>query len=303
MRVELPQRGLHLEYESHGDPAHPAVMLIMGLGMQLLAWPAALIDALVAERLRVVVFDNRDIGLSGTGPLPPHYTPVRRAVLLSLLRLPFTPPYRLADMAQDTLALADALGIERMHLVGVSMGGMIGQTMAARAPMRVLSLVSAMSAAGPQVTPLPHTSLLPVLLRRPGSGASFERRVDYHVELMTALGALTDPEEIASLRSRTERAHQRGYSNAGVLRQYLAILADPDRSEEVRCIRCPTLIVHGKDDPLVPVGAALHLQRLLPDARMELVPKLGHYLPPWFIAPFAQMIIRHVRGAAPDAAA
>jgi pimeloyl-ACP methyl ester carboxylesterase len=147
-RVDLPQRGLHLEYESHGDGARPALILIMGLGLQLVSWPRALIDAFVAAGFRVIVFDNRDIGLSAPGPLP-EYTNPPRALLAHLVHRDFTPPYRIADMAADTLALADALHIERFAVLGVSLGGMIGQTLAAREPERVQSLISIMSSAGP----------------------------------------------------------------------------------------------------------------------------------------------------------
>ena len=135
MRVDLPQRGLHLEYESHGANKRPPVILIMGLGLQLVSWPSEFIDALVAAGRRVIVFDNRDIGLSGSGPLP-QYTSPPRALLAHLLHQNFTPPYHIADMAADTLALADALGFDRFDIVGVSLGGMIGQTLAARHPER-----------------------------------------------------------------------------------------------------------------------------------------------------------------------
>ena len=112
MRIDLASRGLHLEYESHGNARHPPVILIMGLGMQLVSWPQPLIDAIAQAGFRVIVFDNRDIGLSSSGPLP-QYTPPPRALLAHLLHRSFTPPYRIADMAADTLALADALRLDR----------------------------------------------------------------------------------------------------------------------------------------------------------------------------------------------
>jgi pimeloyl-ACP methyl ester carboxylesterase len=293
-RVELPQRGLHLEYESHGRADRPAVILIMGLGMQLVSWPPELIDMLVDGGFRVVVFDNRDIGLSGSGPLP-QYTRAQRALLAYLLYQRFTPPYRIADMAADTLALADALHIDRFHLVGVSLGGMIAQTIAVRAPERVRSLVSIMSSAGPRTAPWASPALLWRFLQRPPKDADFDAKVRHFVALMQALGNIHDRAELKLLRERLKLSLERAYNPAGVARQLLAVLADPDRSEEVARIACPTLIIHGADDPLVPVAAARHLARLLPEAKLEIIPGLGHYLPQAKLARIGGSIIEHLR--------
>jgi proline iminopeptidase len=295
-RIELPQRGLHLEYESHGNGDHPAVILIMGLGLQLVAWPPALIDALVAAGHRAIVFDNRDIGLSSSGPLP-QYTSPPLALLAHLLHQEFTPPYRIADMAADTLALADALGIDRFDVVGVSLGGMVGQTLAARAPARVRSLTSMMSSAGPRTAPWPAPALLWRFLQPPPRGAVFEKRLDHFVALMQALGNIDDADELQRLRERLARALQRAYNPAGATRQLLAVLADADRSEEVARIRCPTLIIHGADDPLVLPAAAHHLARLLPRARLEIIQGLGHYLPADKLQQIARLTIDHLRAA------
>jgi pimeloyl-ACP methyl ester carboxylesterase len=293
-RIDLPQRGLHLEYESHGDPARPAVILIMGLGMQLIAWPVALIEALVGAGLRVVVFDNRDVGLSGTGTLQRH-TPPPQALLAHLLRRSFVPPYGLRDLAADTLALADALGIERFHVVGVSLGGMVAQTLAVVAPARVLSLVSIMSNAGPRTAPWPQARVLWLFLRRPPANADAERKLEHFYELMRALGQLSDPIELESLRQRMSRGLSRAYRPEGTARQFLATLAVSDRSSELMRIACPTLILHGSNDPLVPLPAAYHLQRTIPNSRLEVIEGLGHYLPTWSVPILADRIVRHVR--------
>jgi pimeloyl-ACP methyl ester carboxylesterase len=295
-RAELPQRGLHLEYESHGSGDRPPVFLIMGLGLQLVSWPPALIDALVAAGYRVIVFDNRDIGLSSSGPLP-QYTPPPRAVLAHLLQWTFTPPYRIADMAADTLALADALQIERFAVVGISLGGMIGQTLAARSPERVRCLVSMMSSAGPRTAPWPSPALLWRFLQPPPRDAAFEARLDHFVALMRALGHIRDRGELQTLRARLALSLKRAYNPAGAARQLLAVLADPDRSAEVARIRCPTLIIHGSDDPLVPLPAAHHLARLLPHARLEVIPGLGHYLPAEKLPEIAHLTIGQLRAA------
>lgn len=293
-RVELPQRGLHLEYESHGDAKRPAVMLIMGLGLQLVSWPAALIDALVAARYRVIVFDNRDIGLSSSGPLP-RYTAPPRALLAHLLHREFTPPYRIADMAADTLALAEALRIQRFAVLGVSLGGMIGQTLAARAPERVRSLISIMSSAGPRTAPWPSIPLLLRFLQPPPKEGDFTARLDHFVGLMRALGHIDDAEELKALRARLTKSLQRAYNPAGAARQLLAVMADPDRSAEVATIRSSTLIIHGADDPLVPVPAAHHLGKLLPHARVEILPRMGHYLPASALPELTRLCLEHLR--------
>ncbi len=294
MRIDLASRGLHLEYESHGNTRHPPVILIMGLGLQLVSWPQPLIDAIVQAGFRVIVFDNRDIGLSSSGPLM-QYTPPPRALLAHLLHRSFVPPYRIADMAADTLALADALRLDRFAIVGVSLGGMVGQTLAAREPKRVRSLTSIMSSAGPRTAPWPSPSLLWRFLQRPPESADLSAQLDHFVELMRALGRIDDGAELAALRERLARSLRRAYNPAGAARQLMAVLADPDRSDEVAAIACPTLIIHGADDPLIPLPAAYHLAKLLPHAQLQVIAQLGHYLPATALPKLAQLIIDHLR--------
>jgi pimeloyl-ACP methyl ester carboxylesterase len=293
-RVELPRRGLFLEVESHGSDDAPAVILVMGLGLQLVSWPASLIDALLQAGRRVIVFDNRDVGLSGSGPLDPQRTAPNRAMVRYLMRAPFVPAYTIDDMAADTLALADALGLERFDLVGVSLGGMIGQSLAAQAPGRVRSLTSIMSSAGPRASPWPTPRVLVKFLRRPPPDADAPRKLAHFLDLMIALGHLTDRDEIDALRARLQRTLARAYNPAGTMRQLLAVLAAPDRSDAIRRIRAPTLIVHGEDDPLVPVAAAAHLATLLPKARVEIIRGLGHYLPNAKMPLLADLILAHL---------
>lgn len=293
-QIPLPTRGLHLEYESHGNAGDPAVILVMGLGMQLIAWPPAMIEALVGAGFRVIAFDNRDVGLSGSGPLS-AYTPPRRALLAYLMHRRFMPAYRISDLADDTLALADALGIERFAIVGASLGGMIAQTVAACAPMRVHHLVSIMSSAGPHTAPWPDLRVLWRFLQPPPRDASFETRLDHFVALFRLLGPIDDAAELQRVRDLLARSQQRGYNPAGAARQLLAVLADPDRSAAVARIACPMLIIHGAADPLIPVAAARHLQHLLPQAQLEIVEGLGHYFPADKVARISDRLLAFLR--------
>lgn len=292
MRIDLPTRGLHLDYELSGSAAGPVLVLIMGLGMQRVMWPPEMVAGLVARGLRVLTFDNRDIGHSGSGRLAPHMG-VRRAFLRYLLRLPIRAAYSLDDMAQDTLALADALGIERFHVAGASMGGMIAQQLALMAPGRVQSLASIMSSAGPRAAPAPKWDITRLMLRAPGTASSHQQRLDHYVALFTEIGRHHDPEEIARLREGLDRALARAYRPDGTLRQLLAICAQPDRSALLRRIATPTLLIHGALDPLVPVAAAHHLARVIPQARLEIIQRMGHDLPAWAMPRLVDLVASH----------
>lgn len=297
-RIALPGRELEIEYEQRGTPTRGDVVLVMGLGMQLLAWPTAFVDALVAAGWRVTLFDNRDAGLSGSGRITPHAS-LERAMLAHLLRRTFTPPYTVQDMADDTLALADALGIGEFHVVGVSLGGMIAQRVAASAPKRVRSLVSVMSHAGSRGAPWPKWSLLPVFLRPPPKSATFDVKVAHFTRLFQALARLRDGDpELDAIRTRLATSLERAYKPLGTARQLLAITADDDRSALLAQVRCPVLVMHGSDDPLVPVRAAQALRRALPQARVEIVPGLGHYLPTSFVPRLGTSVLGHLDGIA-----
>lgn len=296
MRVELPGRGLHLEAESHGKSSDPAVVLIMGLGMQLIFWPEPLIEALVSGGFRVIVFDNRDCGRSGVRIDPAHTAPAK-ALLAHLFRRPFRPAYRLSDMADDTLALADALQLGSFHLVGVSLGGMVAQTLAARHPDRVSSLASIMSSAGPDTAPWPKPSVLRKFLHRPPRRGGRQARIDHTLRLLVAIGRLRDAAEIDGLRERVARAVDRAWRPDGIARQLLAVLADRDRSDEVARIQCPTLILHGADDPLIRLPAAFALQKRIPHAELEIIQGMAHYLPQACLPQITAMLLRHLVSA------
>ena len=293
MRIDLPTRGLHLDYEWTGPETGPVLILIMGLGMQRVAWPPELVAGLAARGLRVLTFDNRDIGHSGTGLIGPHMG-VQRAFLRYLLRLPIRAPYTLDDMAADTLALADALGIDQFHVAGASMGGMIGLQLALMAPARVLTLTSIMSSAGPRAAPSPKWSVTRMMLRAPSPHSSHQQRLDHYVALFTEIGRHhNDFAEIARLRRGLDATLSRAYRPAGTLRQLLAVTAQPDRSELLRRLTTPTLIVHGALDPLVPVAAAHRLMNVIPNAKLKIIDGMGHDLPAWAMPLLTDLLATH----------
>jgi proline iminopeptidase len=243
----MPQvdvNGFNIEIESLGDPARPSILLIMGLGMQLLAWPDEFCQRLVDAGFRVVRFDNRDIGLSDKLEHAPRAN-VATAALRYFIRLPVSAPYRIQDMASDAIGVLDALDIRQAHVVGASMGGMIAQNLAATHPQRCLSLTSIMSSSGDRRLPQASLKVIRLLLARPPKRASFERQVEHYVRLFEALGGPGFSYPAGMLRERMTRSLRRSYYPAGTMRQLLAIVASGDRSALLRDIAVPTLVVHG----------------------------------------------------------
>lgn len=281
-----------IQYEVLGDPAHPAIVLIMGLGMQLTSWPEALCQALVAGGYRVVRLDNRDSGLSARAPngqLPRLW----QAVAATLLHLPLRLPYRLDDMAGDVLRVMDALQIERAHVVGASMGGMIAQVLAAQSPERVLSLTSIMSSSGNPRLPLPTQKARKALLGRPADHADPESVVDHLVDVFGVIGSPAYPEPEANLRERVRRGVLRAYDPQGVRRQLLAVIASGDRRKLLRHIQAPTLVIHGRADPLVPLAAGQDTAAHVPGARLLVIDGMGHDLPDALLPQISAAILAH----------
>ena len=291
MHADLPS-GIRIEYEITGPADAPPIVLIMGLGMQLVAWPPSLVEGLVARGFRVVRFDNRDIGLStrvtGTRPID-----MRKAAVKAMLRLPVRPPYTLEDMAGDTVGLMDALGIARAHVVGVSMGGMIGQVLAAGWPQRVRSFSSVMSSSGALRFSFHVTSATRALLTPPPRDADETALLDHMERVWMLIGSpgMQPPRE--ALRARLVASMRRAYNPAGVARQMLAIMASGDRRKLLRRITSPTLVVHGERDPLVPIGAGRDTAANVPGAVFRPIPGMGHDLPEALVPTLVGLIADH----------
>ena len=288
--------GIEICYQSLGDPEAPAILLIMGLGMQLVAWPDAFCASLVEQGFRVIRFDNRDVGHSTRivwGQSPRLWLAIARAVL----GLPVRSPYLLGDMADDALGLLDALQVARAHVVGVSLGGMIAQSLAARHPQRLLSLTSIMSASGNWRVCCGKPAALRQLLSRPAQPDDPVSQVEHLLQVFSVIGSPGFPSDPGELRRQLERGVRRAHYPAGQYQQLLAIIAAGDRRRELARIHAPTLVIHGADDPLLPLAAGRDTAKHIPGARLQVIKGMGHDLPPGVQALLLAAIIGHCRAA------
>jgi pimeloyl-ACP methyl ester carboxylesterase len=264
-------RDITLCYETFGDASDPTALLIMGLGTQMVAWHEDFCRALAERGLHVVRFDNRDIGRSTHLQGPP---PTMRQLLLRSRR---AARYTLADMADDTALLLERLQLAPAHVIGASMGGMIAQTLAARHPDSVRSLVSIMSNTGALSNGQPALRLYPFFLRRPAIGR--EQYVAHFERLFAAIGSTGMPRDLDEIRELAALSYDRDHDAAGPGRQLAAIIASGDRTRELRRIVAPTLVVHGTADPLVRPSGGRATARAIAGAKLMRVEGMGHDLP------------------------
>ncbi|MBH1965579.1 MAG: alpha/beta hydrolase [Comamonadaceae bacterium] len=268
--------GIQLCWDSFGDSTHPALILIMGMGAQMVGWDDEFCTQLALRGFRVIRFDNRDVGRS-TWLHDAGIPDVTRAMMRAWMRWPVTAPYVLADMARDVIGLMDALGIERAHIVGASMGGTIAQVMSIQHPERMLSMTSIMSTTGDPDLPKPHPTATTAVMRPMPS--KLEDYVERYVDTYRVLRLGQFPEEEERDRIRAARNHGRGVNSAGGARHLVAILASGSRKNALKEVGVPTLVIHGNLDPLVPLAAGLETAQCIPDAEMMIVEGMGHTLP------------------------
>jgi pimeloyl-ACP methyl ester carboxylesterase len=268
--------GLQLCYQTFGRPSDAPLLLIMGMGAQMVGWDDEFCEALAQRGFWVVRFDNRDVGRSTK--LDSAGVPnVTLAMTRAWLRRPVAAPYLLLDMARDVTGLMDALGIARAHLVGASMGGTIAQTLAIAAPERVLTMTSIMSTTGAPDLPNPQYSAMAAIFKPAPS--SLEAYTAYYLQTWKQLRVGPFEEEEARDRARAQRNHARGLHPAGAARQLVAILASGSRREALRGVTVPTLVIHGDVDPLVPLAAGKDTAHSIPGAELMVLPGMGHALP------------------------
>jgi pimeloyl-ACP methyl ester carboxylesterase len=291
--------GIELCYEIFGDANAEPMLLIMGLGAQMIHWDDDFCRQLAARGFRVIRFDNRDIGksskLSGGMRLGPL-----EMLKLRFLKIPVAAPYRLRDMALDTVGLMDALGIQSAHLVGASMGGMIAQEVAISFPQRVRSLTSIMSTTGDPKVPPPTREAMAVLMAPPT--ATKEEYFARFAQTWKVLRVGSFPEDEALDRARAERTFERGLNPAGVGRQLRAVLASGSRKERLASVKAPTLVIHGTVDPLVRPEGGKGTAASIPGARLLMIEGMGHALPIPMWPQIIDAIDKHAHAASARAA-
>src|SRR6185503_5265408 len=262
---------VELAYETIGDPSDPALLLVMGLGMQLIHWDRELCELLAERGFHVIRFDNRDAGLSSKirGPVP--------NVMRLMAGMPAQVPYRLHDMAGDAFGLLDHLGTERTHVVGASMGGMIGQTMAIERPERVLSLASMLSTTGDRRVGTPKLRVWSVLMRRaPQDRDSY---IAYFARVFRMIGSPAYRPDEERVRRRAAASYDRCHAPAATARQLGAILASGSRTAALRELDVPAVVIHGESDPLIPLRAGIATAAAIPNAELIKIPGMGHDMP------------------------
>jgi len=282
-------------YETIGDPSDPPLLLVMGLGMQLIHWDLELCEQLAERGFHVIRFDNRDAGLSTkvSAPVP--------NVMRLMAGLPTKVPYLLSDMAADTFGLLDHLGIERAHVVGTSMGGMIAQQMAIEMPERVLSLASMMSTTGDRVVGTPKLRVWSVLTRRAPNDR--DAYIEYFARVFRMIGSpayRVDEERVRDLAGAT---YDRCHHPAGTGRQLAAVLASGSRTAALKELDLPAVVIHGEADPLLPLRGGRATANAIPGAELITIPGMGHDLPKELWPTFVEAIVGNAARAAERSAA
>jgi pimeloyl-ACP methyl ester carboxylesterase len=265
--------GVELCYQTFGNPDDEPLLLVMGLGGPMTWWDPELCTSLAEAGFFVVRYDNRDTGRSSR--LEGRVT--RRALVRSFHGRGGNPPYTLDDMAGDAFGLMDHLGWSSAHIVGVSMGGMIVQTMAIAQPRRVRSMTSIMSTLGKRSVGWQHPTLLPMMIAERGAGR--EAYVQSSARLWKVIGSPAYPQSDAKVRDRAEETFDRGVSASGVMRQMLAILNQPNRSRALASLRMPTAVMHGTADKMVHISGGRATARAIPGAELLVIDGMGHDMP------------------------
>ena len=266
--------GIQIEYDTFGDPSSPPLLLIMGAGGQMIMWREAFCDLLASQGLYVIRFDNRDVGLSS-----------------KLEDIPYT----LDDMADDAVGLLDALGIEKAHILGASMGGMIAQTMAIRHPSRVWSLVSMVSTTGDPALPQGKPEVYALIF----APAPFEReaQIEHSVNFYMHLGGSKYPSDEQEIRGMIEQSYDRCFYPQSVKRQSEAVMMSGPRTEALKSVTAPTLVIHGSEDPIFPVEHARSTASAVPGAELLIIEGMGHLFPVEVWPLLVDAIVRHTHKA------
>jgi pimeloyl-ACP methyl ester carboxylesterase len=292
--ARVKANGIEIEYETAGNRGDPALLLVMGLGAQLTIWPDALFQGLAAKGFFVMRFDNRDTGLStdfgswGKANIPDAIAKVMSGKKVEA-------PYYVKDMAADAVGLLDALGIDKAHIVGASMGGMIAQVVAGLWPQRTRSMVSIYSSSGRPGLPVGKPEALAMLTAQP-EGPAREQLVKHGMKLRQVIGSPAYPTPEAELRAFVEKNVDRRWYPEGAARQYLSVIASGDRVELLKTVKAATLVLHGEEDPLLPVECGRDVARLVPGAQIQTYPGWGHDFPSQLVPTLVDRIAGFCKG-------
>lgn len=289
---------IELCYEDWGDENAPPFLFIMGLGAQMLLWPDAFCQDLVSQGFRVIRFDNRDIGLSSKIKIKSKKMNELLRMTRFSLGMKSDAPYTLYDMAADAVGLLDYLKIEKVHVVGASMGGMIAQILAGKYPARVRSLGVIFSSTNQALLPPPNPSAIAPLMKGPGKQASESELVAHSVKLFSVIGSPAYPAPLAEREAFARRLYQRSYHPAGVKRQFTAVLSSGSLRGVAKKITVPTVVIHGEQDPLVKPACGKAVARAINGAALHLIPGMGHDLPSALLSKIAGLLIANARKAA-----
>jgi pimeloyl-ACP methyl ester carboxylesterase len=282
--------GITIEYQTTGDPAHPPLLLIMGLGGQLIAWDDEFVTALADRGFYVVRYDNRDVGRST------WFDEAGVPDLMAALAGGVQPAYLVSDMADDAAGLLDALDIESAHVFGMSMGGMIAQALAIQHPARVRTLTSVMSTTGDRSVGAPHPQGVQALLVPPA--ADRQSAIDSSVKTWQTIGSPGFPVHEDRIRAKAGLAYDRALHPAGTARQLVGILGSPDRTPDLAKVEIPTLVIHGESDPLVDPSGGRATAEAVPGATLWMIPGMGHDLPPELFEQIADRVAAHAAARA-----
>jgi pimeloyl-ACP methyl ester carboxylesterase len=274
--AQVDSNGIQIEYETFGKPDSPALLLIIGLADQLISWDEKLCHQLAEKGHYVIRFDNRDAGLSSK--IEEDGEPDIMKIIEALMKgETIDPPYTIEDMAADTVGLMDALGIEKAHICGMSMGGMIAQTIALNYPKRVLSLISIYSGTGDPEEPQPKPEAMQLLLTP--SPEERDAYIKFGVKLFTTISGPGFPYDEEWLRRHMAQAYDRSFCPQGAARQLVAIFTQKNRKPALKSLATPTLVIHGSDDPLVRVECGKNTAAAIPGAKLMIIDGMGHDLP------------------------
>lgn len=292
---EIRCNGINIAFDDYGDINDPVILMLMGLSLPSSAWPTEILQGLVARGYRVITPDNRDCGLSQSMD---HLktTNFRWQILRNWLGLNIDAPYQLSDMMRDQVELLNELGVDKFHLVGLSMGGMIAQLIAIHNPQRVLSLSSIMSTSARRGLPGPRKNVLRMIVRRP-QNSSESARLSHAEEIWKLLSGPGHKVSEEQLRQFVRRIYDRGMNPVGTGRQLLAILAAPSRVAELGQLRMPVQVIHGDADPLVPVECGRDTAKSVPGAVIHEIKGMGHDLPQQLYPLFVELIANHAATA------